>query len=220
MWLRTPDFLERIQCNHMPWKNEGTKENWLDGINQSELDLQTPKEYTQMIAETEKQGKSAIRCAPHNVHTLNSLLLCLPYGNKMTLKPYETQGVIDASRVICSISYTRSSQHQKVSAMGHKEEALRPTSKLCPNVCSPHNKSDDVDIFVFESSASPVNRAKCSTEPTHVGSPSAFRPSTFTMCAVTAPFTCDDNVSQECRSYCSGEHSKQTRASSYLPLGL
>eukprot|EP00959_Pyramimonas_sp_CCMP1952_P215629 4510691-Pyramimonas_sp.AAC.1 len=30
----------------------------------------TPKEYTQMIAQTEKQGKSAIRCVPHTVHTL------------------------------------------------------------------------------------------------------------------------------------------------------
>ena len=36
MWLRTPDFMERVQFNHTPWKNEGTtKETWIGQINLS-----------------------------------------------------------------------------------------------------------------------------------------------------------------------------------------
>ena len=72
MWLRTPDFMERVQFNHTPWKNEGTtKETWIGQINLSETDLQIPKEYTRLLMDIKKQEKNvAIRCMPHTVHSL------------------------------------------------------------------------------------------------------------------------------------------------------
>eukprot|EP00976_Prorocentrum_cordatum_P103829 1193625-Prorocentrum_minimum.AAC.4 len=66
MWLRTPDFMERIQFNHMPWENEGTKENWIDEMSLSELD---PRENCHEMRATYCTHPQIIAQALYFVHT-------------------------------------------------------------------------------------------------------------------------------------------------------